>query len=96
MIAARMRCPLCSGALLAVAAISLGGCTTGVPEADRAIFVNACAGATNSTNPTCECAFDELRRSGSDRLVNETIDELQRGQVPARLTRAIARCSTTN
>jgi hypothetical protein len=79
------------------AATVLGGCSTGVPEADRAIFVNTCSGVTGATNPTCECAFDELRRGGgSDRAINETIDSLQAGRVPPRLARAIARCSTRN
>ena len=55
-------------------AAALAGCSTGVAEADRAIFVNACTGVTNATNPTCACAFDELGRSGSDQLINETID----------------------
>ena len=96
MIAALVYRSVCSAAALALVGVSLAGCTTGVPEADRAIFANACASVTGSTNATCECAFDELGRSGSDRLINETIDELQRGQVPARLTRALARCSTRN
>ena len=91
----RARRPALVVAVAALAA-ALAGCSTGVAEADRAIFVNACTGVTNATNPTCACAFDELGRSGSDQLINETIDSLQRGQAPPRLTRAIARCSTQN
>jgi hypothetical protein len=79
---------------LAVAA-ALGGCSTGVPEADRAIFVNTCSGVTGATNPTCSCAYEELESSGgSQRVIDETIDSLQAGKTPRRLTRAIARCST--
>ena len=77
-----------------VVALALGGCSTGVPEADRAIFVNACAAATGATEPDCGCAYDELKRRGSDRLLEETLDELRNGRVPARVTRAVARCST--
>lgn len=84
---------LSSSTGLVLVAATLAGCSTGVREADRAIFVNACTGVSGSTDATCGCAFDQLSRSGSDRLLNDTIDELQRGQVPARLTRAIARCS---
>ena len=81
---------------LAVAIAALGGCSTGVAEADRAIFVNACAGGTGATQADCACAYDDLSGSGgsSDQLIQDTIDELQRGQAPQRLTRAIARCST--
>ena len=92
MVGLRLRLLLAAGVLTLVA----GGCSTGVPEADRAIFVNACSGVTGASNPTCECAFDELSRSGSDRTIDEAIESLQRGQAPPRLTRAIARCSTTN
>jgi hypothetical protein len=88
--------PSALAAVIAALAAGLAGCSTGVAEADRAIFVNACTGVTNATNPTCACAFDELGRNGSDQLINETIDSLQRGQAPPRLTRAIARCSTQN
>ena len=91
--------PLSAPAVAAVlgAAALLGGCSTGVAEADRAIFVQACSSVTGATNPTCSCAFDELNRSGgSDRVINDTIDSLQRGQAPQRLTRAIARCSVQN
>jgi hypothetical protein len=90
--------PSAFAAAVAVGALTaiLAGCSTGVAEADRAIFVNACTGVTNATNPACACAFDELGGSGSDRVLNETIDSLQRGQAPPRLTRAIARCSTQN
>ena len=77
-----------------VAALAAGGCSTGVPEADRAIFVNACAAATGATEPDCGCAYDELNRRGSDRVLHETIDELRNGRVPGRVTRAVARCST--
>lgn len=77
-----------------VVALMLGGCSTGVPEADRAIFVNACAAATGATEPDCGCAYDELNRRGSDRLLADTLDELRKGRVPARVTRAVARCST--
>jgi len=78
-----------------VAAALLGGCSTGVPEADRAVFVNTCSGVTGATNPTCSCAYQELESSGgSQRVIDETIDSLQAGKVPRRLTRAIARCST--
>jgi len=77
-----------------VVALGLAGCSTGVAEADRAIFVNACAATTGATEPDCGCAFDELNRRGSDRLLGDTLDELRNGRVPARVTRAIARCST--
>ncbi len=76
------------------AALALGGCSTGVREADRAIFVNACAAATGATEPDCGCAYDELNRRGSDRLLEETLEELRNGRVPGRVTRAVARCST--
>ena len=81
---------------LAFAIAALGGCSTGVAEADRAIFVNACAGTTGATQADCACAYDDLSGSGgsSDQLIQDTIDDLQRGQVPQRLTRAIARCTT--
>lgn len=75
-------------------ALLLSGCSTGVPEADRAIFVNACAAATGATEPDCGCAYDELNRRGSDRLLADTLDELRNGRVPARVTRAVAGCST--
>lgn len=74
--------------------LGLAGCSTGVPEADRALFLNACSAATGATQPDCGCAYDELSRRGSERLLGETIDELRRGRVPARVTRAVARCST--
>jgi hypothetical protein len=74
---------------------AVGGCSTGIAEADRAIFVNTCSGVTGATNPTCACAHEELQRSGgSQRVIDETIDALQAGRTPQRLTRAIARCST--
>lgn len=75
---------------------ALAGCSTGVQQADRAIFVNACAGGTGATQADCACAYDDLAGPGnsSDQLIQDTIDDLQRGQVPQRLTRAIARCST--
>jgi hypothetical protein len=81
---------------LAFAIAALGGCSTGVAEADRAIFVNACDGGTGATQADCACAYDDLAGAGgsSDQLIQDTIDNLQRGQVPQRLTRAIARCST--
>ena len=75
-------------------ALGLGGCSTGAPEADRAIFVNACAAATGATEPDCGCAYDDLSRRGSDRLLADTLEELRNGRVPARVTRAVARCST--
>ena len=74
--------------------LALGGCSTGVAEADRAIFVNACAAATGATEPACGCAYDDLNRRGSDRLLADTLDELRRGRVPAQVTRAVASCST--
>jgi len=88
-----LRPPL-AAAVLVVLALALAGCSTGVREADRAVFVNACSGVTGASNPTCSCAFDELSRRGSDRAIDEAIESLQRGQAPPRLTRAIARCST--
>jgi len=88
--------PYLASAVVLVLALALTGCSTGVREADRAIFVNACSSVTGASNPTCQCAFDELGREGSDRAVDEAIESLQRGQAPPRLTRAIARCSTTN
>lgn len=94
MLFARLAPPCAIG----LVALAVSGCSTGVAEADRAIFVNACAGATGATQADCTCAFDSLSRSGgsSDQLIQDTIDDLQRGRVPQRLTRAIARCSTTN
>ena len=86
--------PLVAGA--SVLALAVPGCSTGVPEADRAIFVNACSGVTGASNPACSCAFDELSQRGSQQTIDETIESLRRGQAPPRLTRAIARCSTTN
>jgi hypothetical protein len=79
-------------------AVALGGCSTGVQEADRAIFSNACAAGTGATDAECACAYDDLARGGggSDQIIQETIDDLQRGRVPQRVTRAVARCSTTN
>ncbi len=74
--------------------LGLAGCSTGVAEADRAIFVNACSAATGATEPDCGCAYDDLNRPGSERLLGETLDELREGRVPARVTRAVARCST--
>lgn len=74
--------------------LGLAGCSTGVPEADRAIFVNACSAATGATDPDCGCAYDELERGDSGPLLGETVDELREGRVPVRVTRAIARCST--
>ena len=90
---ARLRSLAAGASMLAMA---LAGCSTGVPEADRAIFVNACSNVTGASNPTCSCAFDELSQRGSQRTIDETIESLRRGQAPPRLTRAIARCSTTN
>lgn len=92
MIGRRLASPL--AVLLAVAGVS--ACSTGVPEADRAIFLNACAATTGATQADCACAYDDLNGQGgaSDRLVQETIDDLRRGRVPQRLTRAIARCTT--
>ncbi|CAA9488295.1 MAG: hypothetical protein AVDCRST_MAG45-585 [uncultured Solirubrobacterales bacterium] len=88
--------PLACVCALAFAIAALGGCSTGVAEADRAIFVNACAGTTGATQADCACAYDDLSGSGgsSDQLIQSTIDDLQRGRVPQQLTRAIARCST--
>jgi hypothetical protein len=74
--------------------LGLAGCSTGVAEADRAIFVNACAATAGATEPDCGCAYDELNRRGSERLLADTLDELRNGRVPARVTRAVARCST--
>jgi hypothetical protein len=92
-----------AGPLLALFALALvvgavAGCSTGVAEADRAIFVNACAGTTGATQSDCACAFDNLSGSGgsADQLIQDTIDDLQQGKVPERLTRAIAGCSTPN
>jgi hypothetical protein len=76
---------------------SPAGCSTGVQEADRAIFANACSGVTGATPGACACAFDELQESGgSDQIVNDILDDLRRGRVPQRLTHAIARCTTPN
>ena len=82
--------------LLALVAGVIAGCSTGVAEADRAIFVNACAGATGATQPDCACAYDDLAGPGgsSDKLIQGTIDDLQGGRVPQRLTSAVARCAT--
>ena len=90
-----LRLPALCALLLVLLVVA--GCSTGVAEADRAIFVNACAGGTGATQADCTCAYDGLASSGggsSDQLIQDTIDELQRGQVPERVTRAIARCST--
>jgi hypothetical protein len=83
-------------AVLALVVGAVAGCSTGVAEADRAIFVNACAGATGATQSDCACAYDDLAGSGgsSDPLIQDTIDDLQRGRVPQRLTSAIAGCAT--
>lgn len=81
-------------ALSAVFVAALAGCSTGVPEADRAIFVNACAAATGATEPDCGCAYDEVKRRGGDPILGETLDELREGRVPPRVARAVARCST--
>lgn len=89
---------LASVCALALSVAVLAGCSTGVQQADRAIFVNACAGGTGATQSDCACAYDDLSGSGgsSDQLIQDTIDDLQRGTVPQRLTRAIARCSAPN
>jgi hypothetical protein len=81
---------------LALTVAALSGCSTGVQEADRAIFVNACAAATNGTQSACACAYDDLASGGggSDQVIQETIDDLQKGSVPQRVTRAVARCTT--
>lgn len=87
---------LASVSALALVTAALAGCSTGVAQADRAIFVNACAGGTGATQADCACAYDDLAGSGNaaDQLIQDTIDDLQRGQVPQRLTRAVASCST--
>jgi hypothetical protein len=92
MVACRLRPLVAVGVLSLVSA----GCSTGVPEADRAIFVNACSGVTGATEQACACAYDDLASGGvgSNRVIQESIDELRSGRVPRRVTRAVARCTT--
>jgi hypothetical protein len=84
-------------AALGALALALGACSTGVEEADRAIFAEACSGVTGATSSACACAFDELQQSGgSDQVISDTLDDLRLGRAPQRLTRAIATCTTQN
>jgi hypothetical protein len=92
MVALRLRPVLAAGAL----ALAAAGCSTGVPEADRAIFVRACSGATGGSQQACTCAHDDLAGGGveSNQVIQESIDQLRRGRVPRRVARAVARCTT--
>jgi hypothetical protein len=84
-------------AVLGALASVLAACSTGVEEADRAIFAEACSGVTGATQSACACAFDELQGSGgSDQVIGDTLDDLRQGRAPQRLTRAVASCTTQN
>lgn len=85
-------------AILAIGALGAAGCgssneSTTMSEA-KASFSKDCQEGKPSDKPVCNCIADELQDAGqSAQQIADLAKRVNRGEVPAQLTKAAGKCS---
>ncbi len=88
-------------AILAIGALGAAGCgssnesteSTTMSEA-KASFSKDCQEGKPSDKPVCNCIADELQDAGqSAQQIADLAERVNRGEVPAQLTKAAGKCS---